>query len=227
MIPPSLFKASLILLPLILVFLLFEAYNSRWDAFRIQKSLCGMLDHEKPGTTLREFTRRPSIEDLSHEGDNAWNTELFTPHGGFLIVRRNETTKEKWGVSMFHGLHCLQIIRSMLQQARENGMSSMAGGHGDHHQQHSDHLDETHVEHCFSYIAQSLMCSADDTIEPPQEHYDSDGNLIDINVDGMGHIHRCRDSRRIWEVVQQSEQSPIDKWDWEINDTVESVFGSH
>ena len=70
------------------------------------------------------------------------------------------------------------------------------------------------------------MCSADDTIEPPQEHYDGDGNLIDVNVDGMGHIHRCGNSRRIWEVVQRSEEDPIDKWDWKISDTVRSVFGS-
>lgn len=68
------------------------------------------------------------------------------------------------------------------------------------------------------------MCSADDTIEPPQEQYNSDGNLVDLSIDGMGYVHQCRDSGHIWDIVRRSEKVPIEKWDWEINDTVESVF---
>lgn len=154
MVPFSLLKVSLALLPLILFLLILETQNLRWGAFKIQKSLCGTRDQESPHSILTKFTRLSALEDLTHDGDKAWDMDLFTPHGGFLIVRRNQTMSERWGVSMFHGLHCLQIIRSTLQQARENGMPSVSGDHRDHHQGHSDHLDEVHVQHCFSYIAQ-------------------------------------------------------------------------
>lgn len=147
-----LLKFSLILSPL--VFLLFIFKADLWSASKIQRSLCGVRYQERPPNIPREFTTQPALEDLSHKGDEAWATELFTPHGGFLVVRRNETTNEKWGVSMFHGLHCLQMIRSALQQAREIEISSIPGDHGGHHEHHSEHLEESHLQHCFSYITQ-------------------------------------------------------------------------
>lgn len=148
-----LLKVSLILSPVIFLTFIFIFKPDLWSPSKIQRSLCGM-HHQEALTIPREFTTHPALEDLSHKGDEAWETELFTPHGGFLMVRRNETVKEKWGVSMFHGLHCLQLIRSSLQQAKEMGTPSMPGGHGNHHEQHSEHLDESHLQHCFSYITQ-------------------------------------------------------------------------
>ena len=81
---------------------------------------------------------------------------------------------QAWGVSAFHALHCLAVIRGALQSAR--GLSADGGGgdgHG-HGQGHGhgggvghghgggvgdegggDHYsDPKHVMHCFSYLAQ-------------------------------------------------------------------------
>lgn len=148
-----LLKVFLFLSPLLFLIFTFGFKANIWSPSKIQRSLCG-IHHQETLTIPTEFTMRPTLEDLSHKGDEAWATELFTPHGGFLVVRRNETMKENWGISMFHGLHCLQLIRSSLQRAREMGTGSMPGSHGDHHEQHLEHLDESHLQHCFSYITQ-------------------------------------------------------------------------
>ncbi|KAB5518247.1 hypothetical protein GE09DRAFT_929729, partial [Coniochaeta sp. 2T2.1] len=60
------------------------------------------------------FERHPDLEDLSHNGDQTWS-ELTTPLGGMLWVKHNDTYSYPWGISMFHGLHCLQMIRTAVQ----------------------------------------------------------------------------------------------------------------
>ena len=68
------------------------------------------------------------------------------------------------------------------------------------------------------------MCAADETIEPPWEIFDNDGNLVDGGVDGEGYSHQCRDSSFLWEVVMRSEEQAITPWEWHDGDTVSSVF---
>ena len=70
-----------------------------------------------------------------------------------------------------------------------------------------------------------MACAGDDTIEPPKEHYNSNGDLEYLNVDGLGYRHQCRDITYIRDVVEKSEQEPLSKWDWEMGQTVQSVFG--
>jgi len=106
-------------------------------------------------TKSTTFTQVPNLEDLSPAGDAAWD-ELLTPHGGSVWLRTNETFAQDWGISMFHGLHCLGLIRVGLR----NGL-----GHGENHHirrneaagSHEGHLDLEHLRHCFSYIAQVCM----------------------------------------------------------------------
>ena len=116
------------------------------------------------------FILDPTLEDISHAGDTAWRDSLLTPKGGFLWVQYNESYEESYGISMFHALHCLQLIRGNLQEspsmkayiAEKSGsvvtdMSKSGGGTRPHHGEHShqQHLgDPGHVAHCVSYIAQ-------------------------------------------------------------------------
>lgn len=48
---------------------------------------------------------------------------------------------------------------------------------------------ELHVEHCFDYLRQALLCCGDTTLEWPSEY--PDGRVL--NVDGLGISHQCRD----------------------------------
>lgn len=101
------------------------------------------------------------LENMSHEADEAWLQVLSTPKGGFLWVKYDEENNEAWGVSMFHAIHCLKMLRNTFQQF-SNETNSGEGMHN--HQMHSrgptgiehehDPFDAVHIGHCFSYIAQ-------------------------------------------------------------------------
>ena len=99
---------------------------------------------------------------MSPAGDAAWAEAALTPGGGFLRVRSNELTVYGWGISMFHALHCLQMIRTIVRDSpmmqeesggakHENGM---AHDHNSGHDSGHDVMDPEHVAHCIGYIAQ-------------------------------------------------------------------------
>ena len=54
-----------------------------------------------------------------------------------------------------------------------------------------------HVEHCFDYLRQLVMCAADATLEHVQE-----GNEDMDAVVGWGIGHQCRDWNVIWQFAE-------------------------
>ncbi|PKK42869.1 hypothetical protein CI102_11916, partial [Trichoderma harzianum] len=82
---------------------------------------------------------------------------------------------QSYPLSAFHQLHCLKMIRkhytSLFNKVALN-----------------DPVDN-HVEHCFDYLRQSIMCAADMTIE--KARVDPDGHRR--AVDGWETTHQCRD----------------------------------
>lgn len=125
-------------------------YNPSDDALR-----GGSSASRERSNFLFGFLERPDIESLDSAVDGAWNQAMNTPLGGFLLVRHNETYSQGWGVSMFHSIHCLGILRSTMQNYF--GLAPENGGHGAHAHGQRDgallHVDERkHVEHCLGYI---------------------------------------------------------------------------
>lgn len=57
---------------------------------------------------------------------------------------------------------------------------------------------DNHIEHCFDYLRQSIMCAADMTIE--QARVDSDGHRR--AVDGWKTTHQCREWGKVLEAVR-------------------------
>lgn len=52
---------------------------------------------------------------MSVAGDQKWD-DLFAGDGYLFFKPENSSLpQEPWGVSMFHGLHCLQVLRSKIQ----------------------------------------------------------------------------------------------------------------
>ena len=109
------------------------------------------------------FRELPVFENLSAAGDAAWANAALTPPGGFLRLRYNDTKTHKWGISMFHALHCLQTIRTvvrespMMQEGSRGAThdSVMAHDHDDAYDSgHNMMIDPGHVAHCIGYIAQ-------------------------------------------------------------------------
>ena len=111
------------------------------------------------------FTSIPFVEDLESAHETKWTSKFSTKQGGFLVVRRNETYTENWGVTMYHSLHCLMLIRTALGHAiatgkhdsqhelRHEGMEYQGADTSE--SGHTAHAaDVKHLEHCLSYIAQ-------------------------------------------------------------------------
>jgi hypothetical protein len=101
---------------------------------------------------------------------------------------------------MFHSLHCLALLREIVKIKSHNSNSDI---------HHSSHADEAHAGHCLSYIAQSLLCSADGTLERPKSILDKNGDILRDDINGEGVEHRCRDQSLLWNLARQTEKEPI------------------
>ncbi|KAJ5165642.1 uncharacterized protein N7500_007472 [Penicillium coprophilum] len=168
-----------------------------------------------PRLNLYQFHTSKELEDLSTAGDASWQQLTTTNDGGFLWVRHNETYRTGWGISMFHSLHCLGLLREIVKTKSDHSNS-------DSH--HASHADAAHAGHCLSYIAQSLLCSADGTLERPKSILDENGDILRDDINGEGVEHRCRDHSLLWKLARRTEQQPIGVmppaksgdtvWDW-------------
>lgn len=104
--------------------------------------------------------------------DDEWGT-LF-PSDGFVRLGPNDRT---FLVSLYHQLHCLDIIRVGYLTNRTHAFE--------------------HIEHCLRYLRQILVCHVDTTLEVdiPQV---VDG-IWTHSGNGVGSVHRCKD----WTVLRQ------------------------
>jgi len=126
-----------------------------------------------PFVTLR-------IEDSKGYGLSnfeAWTdwrtTDLFSHGNGFVKLGPEGRL---FGVSMFHQMHCLQIIRSSIVQ----------GDAG------------YHTRHCLNLLRQAILCASDITLDPINQGTDG--------TDGIGVVHVCRDWEKVYDFVEQNKQ---------------------
>jgi hypothetical protein len=115
------------------------------------------------------FSQRDEFFDLSPAGDANW-TALLPPNGGFVSHQTKNGNYEMAGLTMFHQLHCLQMIRAAFQDSFSEGkealdadLMSKDAGMGDvgleHNtknkvKRHGPHLDQEHWVHCLDYLMQ-------------------------------------------------------------------------
>jgi hypothetical protein len=106
-----------------------------------------------PANHLVLFSEHDEYENLSHSYDALWDS-LLPQTGGFVLRFDENGTRHDYGISMYHSLHCLIIMRSVIQGlhgeiAKLNGDEEMAGDHD-----HGEHADPVHWLHCFDYLRQ-------------------------------------------------------------------------
>lgn len=113
-------------------------------------------DVQVPSEFIVNFTEHIDYENFSHKFDWKWH-ELLTPNGGFLVKIDERTgTRRIHGISMFHQLHCLGMIREGVQALQENVMIATGSTH-----QHQAGADSHHGQimqhwlHCFDYLRQA------------------------------------------------------------------------
>jgi hypothetical protein len=73
------------------------------------------------------------FKNLTHDYDVLWD-DLLPPNGGFLRKHYKNGQIHGHGISMFHKLHCLAIMRSAYQAMEEkvNGLSVEPSVHDTH-----------------------------------------------------------------------------------------------
>lgn len=216
------------------------------DKQELQDAIVGLGQKGKAGIVFREVE---DLEDMSVAGDQKWD-DLYAGDGYIFLKPENASfPQEPWGVSMFHGLHCLQVLRNKMQEleGRVSGSDMPLEAQVQHAHQHgnSDDSDvsDVHYLHCFSYLAQvrspnrkprerklirswqSIACSADDTLEPPHMNLNRNGSFRSYNIDGIGTWHKCRDQSLARKKMIESKESLLERWEFKVGDTVQSVWG--
>ncbi|KUL90711.1 hypothetical protein ZTR_00008 [Talaromyces verruculosus] len=197
------------------------------DKQELQNAIVGLSQKGTNGIVFREVE---DLKDMGVAGDQKWD-DLFAGDGYLFLKPENSSLpQEPWGVSMFHELHCLQVLRNKIQglEAQVSGSEPLQnqGQHGHHHDDSDDSdVSDIHYLHCFSYLAQSIACSADDTLEPPHINHFKNGSFRSYNIDGIGTWHQCRDQSLVRRKMIESKESMLERWDYKVGDTVQSVWG--
>lgn len=114
---------------------------------------CTQLTEESKATVQTVFKGKLGLENLSSADHSDPTPAIEKPQWGLLWVQRNETYKQAWGISIFHALHCLEMIRDELDDRTRDQTRDAILGRSAGNREH-DHQREDHVHHCLAYIAQ-------------------------------------------------------------------------
>jgi hypothetical protein len=94
-----------------------------------------------------EFADNMSFATISPSSDKLWE-DLVPPNLGLVMKMGEKGERVPYGIAMFHQLHCLQEIRTALQNA-VNPNRQTEKKHAS--ENHSEAL-PWHVLHCFDYM---------------------------------------------------------------------------
>ncbi|KAF7168197.1 hypothetical protein CNMCM5623_001267 [Aspergillus felis] len=96
------------------------------------------------------------------------------------------------GLDVFHQLHCLDMLRKVLW------------GVDMHHTNDEEAMH--HLDHCIEMIRQSLMCSADITVDVWA--WNEEKQMVTVRADNM---HTCRDFEAIRQWALEREAGEFDR----------------
>ena len=126
------------------------------------------IDNSSPDLSTTSHTTQPlpftylrnyEFQDMTSGGDEAW-ANLTPSKGGFLWVQYNETLNIQYGISMFHGLHCLQMLRTSFKAQPGLSSANTASSHSHPTRRNRARAEiqgettlEIHLGNCLVYIA--------------------------------------------------------------------------
>lgn len=128
----------------------------------------GDHDHGPPAQLTNDFlfTNNKFLLNMSHEIDEKLTFRLRPKNFGLIWTAYNETLRLPMGISMFHAMHCLLFLRTILQDVLD-GNSSTSHSSSNFT---SGHVEDprTHIPHCFSYVAQVRIDISSPLIKLPR-----------------------------------------------------------
>lgn len=134
-------------------------------------SIAAFLQKLESSTRIMDFTENATFTSLDHQYDRLWDDHLIPNNGGYLTANKKTSNTDKLGISMFHQLHCLAMLREEMQNLHEvidaAAMGKSPAMHNDEHQRglrdgpvvdtdagRVKHHDQKHTMHCFDYLRQ-------------------------------------------------------------------------
>lgn len=141
---------------------LFIIYNnmrlSSWN-WNILPSPCACSSTSRTSNLGERNIPRTFSPNSESESSSLLKESKDIPNQGFLILREATAPARahRFGVSMFHQLHCLELLRGRIAGNNESEI---------HHHNHHDHdhaiesqlpsqnYQDDHVQHCLDYLAQ-------------------------------------------------------------------------
>ncbi|KAH8101915.1 hypothetical protein BXZ70DRAFT_1007151 [Cristinia sonorae] len=135
----------------------------------------------------RSHVMAPDEAHFGFHADDEWLAIFPKPWNGFLSLGPEKRT---FAVSVYHQLHCLNLIRGALVGKIEQELDEFVG----------------HAEHCFRYLKDTILCRADLTLEKTYWAEDRHGNTVP-GAHGMFETHEnCVD----WELLKAfMEEHPV------------------
>ncbi|EGX93790.1 hypothetical protein CCM_02059 [Cordyceps militaris CM01] len=183
-----------------------ETILVRWGEARgCPPALLSELNNLVPNfPTTPVLFRKDAFATVDHESEQSRNITRdnwlsYMPKGnGFIAV--NDSAKYQlpdpipflgqsaYSIAVFHQLHCLYTIMDIYNDLT----SERPAGHVDHHHHGREEASaHHHVDHCFRYLRQSLLCCGDTALEG------QDPNTNKTGTDGTGAVHMCKDFETI------------------------------
>ncbi|KAK6823098.1 hypothetical protein RU639_006187 [Aspergillus parasiticus] len=138
------------------------------------------------------------MDPPSPESDMAWN-KLLPDGRGYIYVKNGakygmepgveKETGEIYGVSMYHQIHCLGVIR---RNYYNFAMGIQNDALADLKKEAERQIRNEHIGHCFDYLRQAFECSADMTLEWPRT--EKDGRRFQTDGRGIPHVCTSKDA---------------------------------
>ncbi|PPQ89964.1 hypothetical protein CVT25_009604 [Psilocybe cyanescens] len=119
---------------------------------------------------------------IAPESEAEW---LWTASVGDGHIRLGKE-KRMFAVAMFHELHCLRAIRNVMEKGWDTFSKPRQG----------------HILHCYNYLRQYTLCSADATLEP------GDFTKRNFTTERFGATHTCVD----WEPSYKMAEEKWAEW---------------
>ncbi|OJJ96907.1 hypothetical protein ASPACDRAFT_1890748, partial [Aspergillus aculeatus ATCC 16872] len=176
----STFIAHVLLHPItkitiLLVILILSLFNLPISIIQLDSRSC-VSKASTEDTVPTIFTQDKQFQSLDHSFDHLWSElSMNKTTAGLIYTGKKGNRKEQGGISMFHQLHCLTMMRQALQSASEGEDIG------------KDWHDDGHWPHCMDYLAKMILCFADGSIEKPIQGEEG----IEF-IDGSNVVRQCR-----------------------------------
>ncbi|PYH49296.1 uncharacterized protein BP01DRAFT_378865 [Aspergillus saccharolyticus JOP 1030-1] len=133
---------------ILLMILFLSLLNLPMSIKQLDRSSC-VAKSDAEDTFATTFTQDKAFQSLDHAYDHLWaDLSLNKSTGGLIYLSKGGNKWDQGGISMFHQLHCLTMMRQALQSASEGQDIG------------KDWHDDGHWPHCMDYLVKNIFQGA-------------------------------------------------------------------